>query len=209
MDSEGSHGQQFDGAGEGGSSALPLMPESSREGIRSRDPEALSELFDCYFGLIYNLAYRLLGEKMAAEDAVQEVFLRAYRSAHQYDPKRDLGPWLTAIAYNVCRDCWRSSEYRMMRGSQSLDAMDGPGEHLLVTDRCPEKEMLDTERDRLLMDGLMKLPEEQRAVVILHDFHGLTHEEIAGILGAAPAAVRKRYSRALGRLLKVLKDDLA
>jgi RNA polymerase sigma-70 factor (ECF subfamily) len=208
MDSGESHKKTGNGPGRIDGPEQASLPRTVREGVCSRDPEALGALFDHHIGGLFNLAYRLLGEKMAAEDAVQEVFLRVYRSAAQYDPSRDPRPWLTAIAYNVCRDYWRSRGHRMMRGSKSLDPADHKDEELLVDDRCPEGELLEAERDEALMSGLRKLPEDQCAVVVLHDFHGLTHEEIAKIVEAEPTTVRKRYSRALSRLHGLLKGAL-
>jgi RNA polymerase sigma-70 factor (ECF subfamily) len=172
--------------------------------VRERDPEALSELFEAHFDRIYALAHRLLGEGTLAEDAAQDVFMKVYRAADQIDPTRDPGPWLVAITYNVCREYWRSRGYKLSRQSRSLDQDAAVGDSLASPDRGPEVERLRAERERLLAEALRRLPEPQRAVIILHDYQGLEHEEIARIVGSGHAAVRKRYSRAIAQLRKML-----
>ena len=72
----------------------------------------------------------------------------------------------------------------------------------------PEARLLAGERDRLVQQAILTLPEEIREVVLLRDYQGLSHEEIAEVVGASHAAVRKRYSRALARLAELLKDRI-
>ena len=88
------------------------------EGVRRRDPAALEAFFEAYFDRVFSIVARLLGNRAAAEDATQEVFLKIHRAAHTIDPARDPGPWVATIATNVCRDVWRSSPYRMGRRSK-------------------------------------------------------------------------------------------
>ncbi len=178
------------------------------EGVRRRDPAALSQLYEAHFDRVYALAYRLLGERTAAEDATQEVFLKVYRAAHRLDPDRNPGPWLTVITYNVCRDHWRSRSYRMSRDSSSMD--EHPGLVESVTGGIPsgEQRLIDKERDRMVQEAIVQLPMDLRSVVVLHEYQGLNHAEIAEVVGASHAAVRKRYSRALARLAEILKDVL-
>jgi RNA polymerase sigma-70 factor (ECF subfamily) len=197
------------GAGLPAGTAREPMSRAVREGVRAREPEALGELFDRYFGEIYSLVFRLLNHKAAAEDVTHDIFLKVYRSAETYDPSRDPRPWLISIAYNACRDHWRSRDYKVSRQSQPLD----PGDHLTETlpgdGPRPDGELMRRERERALAVALMTLPEDQRTVVLLHDYEGLKHEEIAEIVQASAAAVRKRYSRALARLYEELKDVLS
>jgi RNA polymerase sigma-70 factor (ECF subfamily) len=194
----------------GPSRALPgsaLSPEVLA-GVRRRDPEALAALFDAHFGRIYSLAFRLLGERTAAEDATQEVFLRVHRAAHQLDPSRDPGPWLMTITANLCREKWRSREGRQAKQTASLDAKPEIATGLANGSARTDDRVLDADRDRLLGDAIGRLPEAMRMVVVLHDLQGMTHEEISGITGDEAAAVRKRYSRALQKLRELLPDGL-
>ena len=188
--------------------AVPPLDPAVLERVRSRDPEALGLLFERYFDAVYALAYRLLGERPAAEDAASEVFLKVYRAAHQLDSSRDPAPWLMTIATNVCRDLWRSGAYRMSRRMAS--ALDDPAVEARLTSSLgePERDALDSERDRLVHEALQQLPPQLRAAVVLHDWQGMSHQEVAAALGLEHAAARKRYSRALAALAKLLKGKL-
>src|SRR5262245_39343034 len=110
------------------------------EGVRRRDPEALAALFERHFDRVYGFVYRLLGDRAAAEDMTQEVFLKVHRAAHQLDPARDPGPWLATIATNACRDHWRSSAHRMARHSGSIDAEPAVALRLATVAGEPERE---------------------------------------------------------------------
>jgi RNA polymerase sigma-70 factor (ECF subfamily) len=175
------------------------------DAVRRRDPKALGEFFEFYFDRLYNVAYRLVGEHARAEDVLQEVFLKVHRAAHQLDPERDPGPWLATLTRNACRERWRRKERRVDRHARSLDNGSGIQEILPAEGKGPEDETLRSERDRTIANALMKLPDALREVVVLRDYHGLAHEEIATVVGARVATVRKRYSRALAELRQHLK----
>jgi RNA polymerase sigma-70 factor (ECF subfamily) len=174
-------------------------------GVRNGDARALSEFFEHCFDRVFSLAARLLGDRTVAEDITQEVFLKVHRAASSLDPDRDPLSWVTAITYNACRDHWRSMRHRVTRESVSIDGdptgQGGPP----AAGPDPEAAVLRRERERLVQQALTRLPEDLRAVVVLRDFQGMRHEEIAELVGASHTAVRKRYSRALTRLAKELK----
>lgn len=176
--------------------------------VRQREPEALGRFLDRYFPYIYGLVLRLVGDVPLAEDVTQEVFVKIHRAIGSLDPQRDPSPWLTTIAYNACRDLWRSSSYRMSRVSSSFDARPELTDHLPAIERDPEQKVLAREREAIVQKAIDRLPEQQREVVMLHDYQGLTHDQIAQIIGASHAAVRKRYSRALSALGETLTEWL-
>ena len=167
----------------------------------------MAAFFEVYFDRVYGLVHRLLGERALAEDVTQEVFYKVHRAAHQLDPDRDPVPWLMVIAHNACRDLWRSSAYKLTRRSASIE--DTPGlDRALPARSNPERDALASERERLVQAAIMKLPESLRAPVVMHDYQGLSHEEIGAALGIRYAAARKRYSRALAALGSLLKETL-
>lgn len=178
--------------------------------VRARDPEALGRLFDAHFDRLFGLVHRLTGARATAEDVLQEVFLRLHRSADRLDPGRDPGAWLVTIAVNLCRDHWRSGAYRASRrsvpiGDEAVPASNPPA----PASAQPDEQVLRLERERLVQDALMRLPEDQRTAVLLRDWYGLDHEQIATATGTSHAAARKRYSRALERLAELLRETLA
>jgi RNA polymerase sigma-70 factor (ECF subfamily) len=178
------------------------------ERVRAGEPEALGKFFDRYFPMVFGLVARLLGSRTAAEDATQDVFLKVYQAIGRLDPERDPGPWLTTIAYNVCRDRWRSSAGRMERQSSSVDDRPELAHHMRDERLDPEGELLVDERERIVQAALLELPEAAREVIVLHDYEGLAHDRIAEMLGASHAAIRKRYSRALRALGEILQGRL-
>jgi RNA polymerase sigma-70 factor (ECF subfamily) len=180
------------------------LPRETLVGVRNGDAEALSKFFEFSFDRIYSLASRLLGDRTAAEDATQEVFLRVHRAAHKLDPDRSPLPWLTVITYNVCRDVLRSRKRQAAR-SVSIDGDSDGVDRLPSPGPSPEAAALARERERLVQAALMRLPQELREVVVLRDYQGMRHEEIAELIGASHAATRKRYSRALAKLADDLK----
>ena len=180
-------------------------PVLDLEGVRRRDPAALEAFFEAYFDRVYSVVARLLGNRAAAEDAAQEVFLKIHRAAHTLDPSRDPGPWVTTIATNVCRDLWRSAPHRMARRSASIEDTPGLAEHLTTGVVGPERDVLSAERARLVQEAILELKEEYREVVLLRDYDGRSYDDIAAIAGANETAVRKRYSRALAELGRLLR----
>lgn len=183
-----------------------LLTTAELEAVRQREPQALGRLFDAYFGRIYNLAYRLMGQEAAAQDITQEVFLRVHRAAHQLDVDRDPAPWLLTITTNLCREKWRSKQGQQDKRTLSLDAKPEHAAAVPTAAATPEQNAVTADQNRLLSAALDKLPEPMRLVVVLHDMQGLPHDEIADMIGEAAPAVRKRYSRALGKLRELLAD---
>lgn len=198
-----------DGAAPGAPAAGTRLTRAEIERVRLRDPEALGMLFERYFDQVFGLIYRLLGERAVAEDLTQDVFLKVHRAAPQLDPARDPGPWLTAIAYNACRDLWRSGAHRMARRSAPVDGVSEAAVQLTRGTNDPERDALRAERERLVQDAIRRLPEALRVPIVLHDYQGMGHQEIAELLGVNHAAARKRYSRALAALGEILAETLA
>jgi RNA polymerase sigma-70 factor (ECF subfamily) len=187
----------------------PPLTREQLEGVRRRDPAALGELFERYFDQVYGVVHRLIGDRPAAEDVTQEVFLKVHRAAHQLDPSRDPGPWLMTIATNACRDLWRSGAWRMSRRSASVEDDPVAASKLVSASENPERGMIAAERERLVQDAIARLPEPLRVSIVLHDYQGLSHQEVATITGVHHAAARKRYSRAIAALGAQLRGVLA
>jgi RNA polymerase sigma-70 factor (ECF subfamily) len=112
------------------------------------------------------------------------------------------------IAHNACRDLWRSNAWKLTRRAASLDGDSPLAETLTRGTNDPEREALAAERERLVQEALLELPEPLRVAIVMHDYQGLGHDEIAAITGVNHAAVRKRYSRALAALGRLLKGSL-
>ena len=177
------------------------------ERVRAREPEAMGQFYDRYLELVFGLAWRLLGDRTLAEDVTSEVFLKVHRAADRLDPARDPAPWLTTITTNVCRDLWRSGAYRTSRRAADVD--DPVAAATLSSGRNdPEADALSSERERLVQAALLELAEPLRTSIVLHDYQGLDHRQVAEVLHIAHDAARKRYSRALAALEQKLRGRL-
>lgn len=175
--------------------------------VRRREPEALGILFEACFDRVYGLALRMMGQPAAAEDIVQEVFLRVHRSADTLDPDRDPLSWILTITGNLCRDHHRSFAAKVTRGAGNEADDEGPAARLPGGDPGPEEQTLANERERVVQQAILALPDHLREVVLLRDYEGLDHNTIADVLGTTSAAVRKRYSRALAQLGGMLEGE--
>ncbi len=177
------------------------------ERVRAREPEALGLFYDRYMDMVFGLATRMLGNRTLAEDATSEVFLKVHRAADRLDASRDPAPWLVTITTNVCRDLWRSAAYRASK--RAADVHDPLTAATLTSGRDePEQDAVRSERERIVQQALLALPEPLRESILLHDYQGLDHRQVADTLHIAHDAARKRYSRALAALTKMLEGKL-
>jgi len=191
-----------------GRASVPPPDATVLSAARQRDPDGLARFFDHYFRLVYGLTFRLLGNTELAEDATQDIFYRLQRAIDKLDPDRDPTPWVITVALNACRSIWRSTAHRMDRQTDSWEPA-GDGRHEPVDQgRSPAEELEQTEREQVVQAALLALPENLRSVVVLRDYQGLNHQEIAAVLGLRHGAVRKRYSRALHSLADLLRGKL-
>jgi RNA polymerase sigma factor (sigma-70 family) len=151
--------------------------------------------------VVYGLCLRMLGSGHAAEDTTQDVFLAAYR---RIDGFRGgvFRAWLLRIAANACTDELRR---RGRRPQVSLDEI-GQGSPLDPPDQSesPEESVLRGELGRLIQTGLMTLPPDQRATVVLCDVQGLSYEEVSEALRVSLGTVKSRLSRGRARLRDIL-----
>lgn len=160
--------------------------------------EAFNRLVHRYQGTVYAVAYRLLGERQAAEDVTQDTFLVAYRALGGFR-SGSVRAWLLRIASNRAKDLLRA---RRRRPEEPLEAAaetaEGVGRGGGVAD--PEDAAERRARQEAIRGALLALPFEQRAVVVLVDIQGYGYEEAAAMLGERVGTVKSRLFRARRRL---------
>jgi RNA polymerase sigma-70 factor, ECF subfamily len=141
--------------------------------------------------------FRLLGSEDDARDLCQEAFLKAYKSLHSFKREARFSSWLYQIALNLCRDRMRRRRGRTM---VSLDELEEGGTALVG--RGPTALDLVEEKDvsRLVARAVSSLPDEQREVIILKEYQGLTFLEIAQTLDVPISTVKTRLYRGLDQL---------
>lgn len=155
------------------------------------DQTAFAQLVAAYQGPVYNLAYRMLGNPVDAEDAAQETFLRAYDRLATYEPDRKFSSWILSIASHYCID-------QLRRRRVPLDSLDDmpPGRELPSEMDAPEDVALAGEQERALQQALALLPPAYRLPVILRYWNELSYEEIAEATQSTVSAIKSRLHRA-------------
>ncbi len=186
--------------------AAPLDERELAERSREGDLDAFNSIVVAYQDRVYGLCLRMLGSPQAAEDAAQDAFLSAYRSAARMRG-HNLRAWLFRIAANVCIDEIRR---RRRRPQLSLEtpAPDSEDDRPLdVADpgAGPESLALRGELGEALQQELLGLPPDQRLAVILCDVEGLSYDEIAISMESTVGTVKSRISRGRARLRESLR----
>ena len=167
--------------------------------LQRRDPRALAELYDRYGRLAYALILRVVRDVGAAEDLVQETFLRVWTRAQAFDAQKgSIGPWLLAVARNRAIDYLRSAGGRE-RNNVEFEETEHPS---LFIDM--EQGILASDRARRVKAAVEKLSASQRQVIELAYFEGLTQTEMAERMGQ-PLGTVKTWVRSA---LKNLRDQI-
>ena len=171
----------------------PLDESQLVERARRGDHEAYSELVHAYQAIAFRTAYLIAGGATEAEDAAQDGFVKAWRALGRFRAGAPFKPWLLRIVANEAHNRRRSAGRRAHLAFRAA-AAEPSG------DASPEASVLDSERRTELLAAVNELPEDQRVVVGLRYFAGLSEDEVAETLGIAPGTVKSRTSRALERL---------
>ena len=165
---------------------------------RRNDQQAFELLVERYAGRILNLAHRMVGDAMQAEDLMQDTFLSAWRNLPQFRAEARFSTWLYRIATNKCKDWLRSHRKRdEIRDGEE----DGPDLNNLIVDPTnPEQELSRKQVAQSLEQALQDLPVLYREPFVLKHVEGLSYEEISEILNAGPDALKMRVYKARVRL---------
>ena len=167
--------------------------------LQRRDPQALADLYDRYGRLVYALILRIVKDAGIAEDLVQETFLRVWNRVQGFDAQKGaIGPWLLAVARNRAIDYLRSAGGRE-RNAMEFEETDHPA---LFCDM--ERDILLSDTARIVKAAMEKLSPNQRQVIELAYFEGLSQTEMAERMGQ-PLGTVKTWVRTA---LKNLRDDL-
>lgn len=150
---------------------------------KAGDVRAFEQILIRHERWVFLTALRLLGRVEDAQDAAQEVFLRLHKHLRRFDESREFAPWLYRVTVNVCRDIAkrRTETEELKDAGQSAD---------------PDAALIEQERRRVVSEGLRRLPEKERAAIVLRDIEGLPTRQVARILGSSEATVRSQVSRA-------------
>lgn len=165
--------------------------------VRSKDPAAFEALYDGYHRLVYGVAMRMLGDVQSAEDVTQAVFLKIW-SAPQLFESGNFAGWLVRMTRNRSLDLLRSKSYRHEELPEAQPA----------DDMLEETALAHINAD-LVRTALTHLPQEQRELIELGFFEGMTHEELARRTGVPLGTVKTRIRAGLHKLRSALQEAVA
>ena len=159
--------------------------------LRRQDDKAFETLFHTYAGLVFSIAMGLLGQKSAAEDAVQEIFFKAYRALPDFKGEK-LAPWLGRIAHNHCIDLLRQTKREVPTATVPVEDL-----QLYQSNSAIEE----------LPDFIASLSLIEREVVILKKVEGLSYKEIALLTGKKEGTLRNMVLKSLQSLREKIDES--
>jgi RNA polymerase sigma-70 factor (ECF subfamily) len=166
-----------------------------RECLRG-DSERYAVLVDRYKDMVYNTAYRMLGDNDAAHDMAQDSFISAYNALGSFKYGSKFSTWLYSIAMNKCRD--------HMKSMKSFVALDDVSEKIACNGPNPEESAHRKQEADALQSALNALPADFREAVVLKHIEGLDYKEMEEVLGVSVNVLKVRTHRARELLKKIL-----
>lgn len=177
---------------------------------QSGQSEAFGLLVKRYQTAVYNVALRMFGQGVEAEDATQEAFIRAYKALARFDTSRPFAPWIKRITVNVCLNIIDSKQNQtqtvatdIKRGDEEQGDMDD-WQHRMPT---PEQNLEEQERSQRLREAIQSLPPNYRAVVEYRHFQDLSYDQIAEAMNRPVSSVKSDLFRARKLLATKLKEE--
>ncbi|MDE2510133.1 MAG: sigma-70 family RNA polymerase sigma factor, partial [Elusimicrobia bacterium] len=169
----------------------------------SRDDYA--ELVRRHHARVSGLCVSMLG-RSAAEDAAQEVFLKAYSRLKDFRRDSAFSTWLYRVASNHCLDLLRAEGRRMSESLDGLVEREGPGLQRLLAD--PSDAPRSFEDSELVRDVLSRLPDDYRLILTLREMEGLEYKELMEALDCSMDSVKAKLQRARRKFREVLRHIL-
>jgi RNA polymerase sigma-70 factor (ECF subfamily) len=181
----------------------PMPDESLMALVALGQRDCLEPLIRRYATPLLTFIQRLLGDRHRSEELFQDVFLTVWVKRQQYQFPRPFKPWLYAITINKCRGVYRQHDLLTV-GDLETDSSLVPA----AADPSPAETAIATETAALVTSAVTQLPLQQRAVVTLRIWEGLSYAEIAELLGRSEVTVRSHMHHGLAALRKYLEPRL-
>ena len=172
--------------------------------VQDRDAAAFQELYDTQSDLVYSVAMKFLADSAAAQDVMQEVFLRIWNAASLYDP--GLGrvvSWIVTITRHQCLNRIRSEQRRSAAHHHSAGEAEAQSSQNEVSE--PGRVLIQRETAAAVLHSLQSLPPDQSEAIRLAFFQNMTHESAASLLNVPLGTLKARIRRGLLRLQEQLQ----
>jgi RNA polymerase sigma-70 factor (ECF subfamily) len=165
------------------------------------DLGAYESLIEDHQTSVFNVCYRILGNRQDAEDLTQEAFLRAYRQLSRYDASRPFGPWIRTLAANLCYNHLKKKQPKSVPLEDERDTiLDKPS-------RNPETILEGSQESQQLYQAIWKLSKIQRLALELRHFQDLSYQEMAQAMDLPLNTVRSHLYRARQNLAEILEEN--
>jgi RNA polymerase sigma-70 factor (ECF subfamily) len=177
--------------------------------LRDRDERAFRELLDTYRDRVFNITFRMLGNRHEAEDVAQEVFITVFKTIESFREESKFSTWLYRVAVNHCKNRIKYLARRHDRDRDELDeATAATGVNGAIgapMPSAPDRQLAGAQMEKLIQDAIATLEEDQRILVVLRDVEDLSIEEICKITDLPDGTVKSRLHRARLVLRKKLQ----
>ena len=172
---------------------------------KSGEAQAFNRLVLAYQSMVYNTAYRILGDSDAAQDATQECFTSAFKGIERFRGG-SFRAWLLRIVTNACYDHLRRKKRRPATPLDDLVEDPERASFLVNHQEEPDERAMRLELAGVIQAGIATLPPDQRITLVLSDVQGLSYREIAQVTGVSLGTVKSRLSRGRARLRDYLLE---
>lgn len=171
------------------------------------DQNAFADIVNLYQHRLYQVCYRMLGNKQESEDIAQEAFVRAYTNLHTFDQKRKFSTWLYRIATNLCIDRIRKKkpDYYLDAGIAGTEGLDMYSQ-IASAEQLPEDQVEQMELQDRIQYEISRLSDKYRSVIVLKYIEELSLQEISEILDMPLGTVKTRIHRGREALRKQLNN---
>ena len=173
------------------------------------DQPSYDRLMKKYYKLVHNLIYRMIYNKEDVEDLTQEAFIKAFNSLEKFDHQFAFSTWLYKIASNNCIDYLRKKKLHTISIDKEFDSEDEDLRFEIPdNDYKPDRNILETERKKIIEDAIASLPEKYKTVILLRHQDEMEYDEIAKKLNIPLGTVKAHIFRGRELLNKYLKDKM-
>jgi RNA polymerase sigma-70 factor, ECF subfamily len=171
------------------------------EACKRRDSSAFKQIYEMYKDKVFSLSFYMTGDKEAAKDITQQIFMRVFTSILTFQHKASFGSWLFRLAVNVCRDYQRSKRRMKMFSADITNSVVAYEPTPTVEESLCKEYALE-----MVQKVVMKLSPKLRSVVVLKYIEDLSYSQIAELLGCSIGTVSSRLNRSHKILAEKLKE---
>ena len=172
---------------------------------------ACQKFFEAHKTMVFNVCFRMLGNRQEAEDLTQEVFLRAFRSLKRFKAESKISTWLYRIAVNLSLNHQRKKKYARLFSWDFIfekEKMKAVKESFSASTDDPQADLEKKEAELHIQKAINSLPRRQRVGLLLYYYEGLSYAEIARVTRSSVSSVESRLHRAKRNLYEKIKPFL-